>query len=97
VKSHTTPQDAPHFRIIALLPHFDNPKTQHMKTTSKTKDGKFYKDLLTHCNKQYKNIGEIRKAYTIGGSVFGIDYISTSGLECLATNTATAESVIDFN
>ena len=68
-----------------------------MKTTSKTKNGKFYNELLDHCNKQYKNIGEIRKAYTIGGQVFGIDYISTNGLECLATNTATAESVIVFN
>lgn len=67
-----------------------------MKTTSKTKHGKFYNELLAHCNKQYKNIGEIHKAYIIGGQVFGIDYTSTGGVQCLSSNTATAESVVIF-
>lgn len=68
-------------------------------TTSKNfaKNGKTYNALAAHCNKQYKNVAEITKAYIIGGQVYAIDYISTSGLQCLSSNTAIAESVITFN
>lgn len=67
-----------------------------MNTTTKTKNSQTYKALLAHCNKQYKNIGEIHKAYTIGGQVYAIDYISTSGKQHISSNTAIAESVIIF-
>jgi hypothetical protein len=67
-------------------------------TTSKnfSKNGKAYNALLSHCNKQYKNVAEITKAYIISGQVYAIDYISTIGKQQIASNTAIAESVITF-
>jgi thiamine kinase-like enzyme len=67
-----------------------------MKTVTKKKESRFYKDLLTHCDKTYNNILFIRKAYLIENKVFSIDYVSIGGLESLATNTAKAESIIIF-
>ena len=68
-------------------------------TTSKNfaKNSKTYNALVAHCNKQYKNVAEITKAYIIDGKVYAIDYISTSGNQSIASNTAIAESVITFN
>jgi hypothetical protein len=70
----------------------------HTMTTSKnfSKNGKAYNALLSHCNKQYKNVAEITKAYIISGQVYAIDYISTIGKQQIASNTAIAESVITF-
>jgi hypothetical protein len=68
-------------------------------TTSKNfaKNSKTYNALVAHCNKQYKNVAEITKAYIVDGQVYAIDYISTSGNQQIASNTAIAESVITFN
>jgi hypothetical protein len=86
--------------IFFLLLQYTNTQTQktHIMTTSKnfSKNGKAYNALLSHCNKQYKNVAEITKAYIISGQVYAIDYISTIGEQQIASNTAIAESVITF-
>lgn len=87
--------------IFGLILQYTKTQTQNTNTMTTSKNvqkmSKFYNNLLAHCNKQYKNVAQINKAYIVNGQVFGIDYISTDGLECLSSNTAIAESVITFN
>jgi hypothetical protein len=67
-----------------------------MTTTTASKNGKLYNGLLAHCHKQYRNISEITTAYIRDGKIYGIDYVNTSGVYCLACNTAISEKAIDF-
>jgi hypothetical protein len=67
-----------------------------MTTKTSPKNGKLYNGLLAHCQKQYCNISEITTAYIMDGKIYTIDYVSTSGVYCLASNTAIAEKSIDF-
>ncbi len=65
--------------------------TQTVKTSSK-----MYSKLFAHCQKQYKNIGTIQSAYIKDGKVFGIDYISASGLVSVASNTFDCDTIVNF-
>lgn len=67
-----------------------------MKTHNLSINSKTYKALFDHCQKQYKNIQTIERAYLIGKQVFGIDYMSTSGINQICTETFKADSIINF-
>jgi hypothetical protein len=68
-----------------------------MNTATQKTNGKLYQSLLAHCQKQYKDIQVIEKAYMLNGQVFGIDYTSTSGQTKIACATYKADKVIYFN
>jgi hypothetical protein len=65
-----------------------------MKTKQTNIHTIFYNNLLAHCLKQYKDINKITKAYIINNQVYAIDYISTNGINSIASNTFDAEVVI---
>jgi hypothetical protein len=65
-------------------------------TTFASKTTSLYTKLFTHCQKQYKNIAAIHKAYIINGQVYAIDYVNTNGINCISSNTAIAEKIISF-
>lgn len=67
-----------------------------MTTQTKSTNGKFYANLLNHCQKQYKNVDKINRAYVENGQVYAIDYLRTDGVQSIASNTAIADSVIIF-
>ena len=71
-------------------------KRNTMTTQTKSTNGKFYAKLLTHCQKQYKNVDKINKAYVENGQVYAIDFLRTDGVQSIASNTAIADSIIIF-
>ena len=62
-----------------------------------SKNSATYQRLFEHCQKQYKNISTIKKAYIENNQVFGIDYITKNGLNSIACDTFKADKVIYFN
>jgi hypothetical protein len=60
------------------------------------RSSKFYQKLITHCNKQYKNISVIERAYLINNKVYAVDYICTNNIVHIASNTAICEKTINF-
>ena len=61
-----------------------------------SKKSKFYRNLLTHCKKQYRNVAEIHTAYVVDGQVANIDYTDTAGGNNIASLTAYADYSIQF-
>jgi hypothetical protein len=68
----------------------------NMNTATLTNKSKMYTRLFNHCQNQYKNIREIKKAYIKKNQVFGIEYIATSGVCSIPYNTYDADKVIIF-
>lgn len=68
-----------------------------MTTATLSKTSKMYTRLFDHCQKQYKNIKEIQKAYIQNGQVFGIEYITTCGILSIPSGTYDADKVVTFN
>jgi hypothetical protein len=64
--------------------------------TIASKTTNLYAKLFIHCQKQYKNIASIDKAYILNGQVYAIDYLTTNGVVSIASNTAIAEKIISF-
>ncbi len=56
-----------------------------------------YSRLFDHCQKQYKNVKEIQKAYIQNNQVYAIDYLTTCGIISIASGTYDADKVIVFN
>jgi hypothetical protein len=67
-----------------------------MITAKQSTSSKLHEKLKAHCQSQYGNISQIRAAYIQGGQVYAIDYLTTSGVESIASNTAIADKVINF-
>lgn len=68
-----------------------------MNTVNLSKSSKMYNKLFAHCQKQYKNIQEIQKAYIQNNQVYAIEYLTTCGIISLASDTYDADKVIVFN
>lgn len=66
-----------------------------MKNKKASTESKFYNDLFNHCQKQYKDIVKIEKAYVSNKQVFGIDYVSKTG-NSICSGTFEADFVIHF-
>lgn len=67
-----------------------------MNTETKPTNSKLYKNLFNHCQKQYKDIATITKAYLQNKQVFAIEYIKTNGVKSLASNILDCDTVINF-
>jgi hypothetical protein len=68
-----------------------------MTHTQISKSSKMYSRLFDHCQKQYKNVKEIQKAYIQNNQVYAIDYLTTCGIISIASGTYDADKVIVFN
>ena len=67
-----------------------------MNTQAKKLNGKTYNSLFNHCQKQYKNIATITKAYVINKQVVAIEFITVAGVKSLPSNIIDCETVIYF-
>jgi hypothetical protein len=61
-----------------------------------TKTSLFYKDVFAQCQRIYKNIASIEKAYIKKGEIFAINYTTTTGEIILAPNTEGKEKIVNF-
>lgn len=68
-----------------------------MTHTKISKSSKMYNRLFHHCQKQYKNVKEIEKAYIQNNQVYAIEYLTTCGIISLASDPCDADKVIVFN
>jgi hypothetical protein len=67
-----------------------------MTTATLSNKSKMYTRLFDHCQKQYKNIRAIKKAYIKNGKVFGIEYTTTCGICSIPSGTYDADKVVTF-
>jgi hypothetical protein len=65
-----------------------------MATKQTTTESTFYKNLLAHSSKQFKDIQKITKAYIINKQVYAIDYLRKDGINSFASNTFDADIVV---
>ena len=68
-----------------------------MTHTEISNSSKMYNRLFNHCQKQYKNVKEIQKAYIINNQVFAIQYLTTCNIVSIPSNTHDADKVVIFN
>lgn len=68
-----------------------------MNTVNLSKSSKMYNRLFDHCQKQYKNVQEIQKAYVQNNQVYAIEYLTTCGIISIPSCTYDADKVITFN
>jgi hypothetical protein len=68
-----------------------------MNTVNSSKSSKMYNRLFNHCQKQFKNVKEIQKAYIQNNQVYAIQYLTTCGIISIPSGTCDADKVIVFN
>jgi hypothetical protein len=67
-----------------------------MNTASVSKASKMYNNLFNHCQKQYKNIADIQKAYIRNNQVYAIEYFTTAGVLSIPSCTHDSDKVVTF-
>lgn len=68
-----------------------------MNQSKISKSSKMYNRLFDHCQKQYKNVQEIQKAYIQNNQVYAIEYLTTCGIISIPSGTYDADKVVVFN
>jgi len=67
-----------------------------MKISTIKKSEKIYDKLLSHFNKQYKNVASIQRVYINDGKVFAGDFTQTDGTISLASGSLGSDKVVEF-
>lgn len=67
-----------------------------MNTKKISKSSKMYNLLFDHCQKQYKNVQEIQKAYIQNNQVYAIEYLTTCGIISIPSGTYDTDKVVVF-
>ena len=68
-----------------------------MNTKTLSKSSKMYNRLFKHCQKQFKNVKDIQKAYIQNNQVYAIEYLTTCGIISIPSGIYDADKVIIFN